>query len=47
MTSLEGHLTHLYNRSSLGECCIDCYSNEMTEFHLVKHTDNFQQNLTL
>ena len=47
MTSMEGNLTHLYNRWRLGECCICCYSSEMTEFRLVKHTDNFQQNLTL
>ena len=41
MVSLEKHLTYL------SECCIGCYPNEMTEFHLVKHSDNFQQNLTL
>ena len=31
----------------MAEYYIDCYSNEMTDIHLVKHTENFQQNLTL
>ena len=47
MTSLEGNLIHLYNNNGWVNTALAVISNEITEFHLVKHTDNLKQRLRL